>query len=51
MKDILGILGKVLETRRPQSTTVLATVRREWHVAANDLRSLYARSWSDRCHL
>ena len=51
MKDILGILGKALETLRPQSTAALAAARREWHVAANDLRSLYARSCSDRGHL
>ena len=49
MKEILGILGEALETLRPQ--TALAAARREWRVAANDLRSLYARSWSDRGHL
>jgi hypothetical protein len=51
MKSILGFFGKAFETLRPQGTAALAAARREWHVAANDLRSLYSRSWSDRGHL
>ena len=48
MKDILAILGKALETVRAKGT---AAARREWHVAANDLRNIHARNWSDRGHL
>lgn len=51
MKNILDILGKALETLRPQSTAALAAARRELHGAAGDLRVIYARSWSDRGHL
>jgi hypothetical protein len=51
MKDILGILGKAFETVRPKGEAALAAARRELHGAAGDLRSIYARSWSDRGHL
>jgi len=51
MKDILGILGKALETVRPKGTAALAAARRELRGAAGDLRSIYGRSWSDRGHL
>jgi hypothetical protein len=51
MKDIFGILGKALETVRPKGAAALAAARRELRGAAGDLRSIYARSWSDRGHL
>ncbi len=51
MKDILGILGRALETVRPKGTAALAAARRELRGAAGDLRSIYGRSWSDRGHL
>ena len=51
MKSIFDILGKALETLRPKGTAALTAARRELHGAASDLRSLYARNWSDRGHL
>ena len=51
MKDLLGILGKALETLRPKGTAALAAARRKLHGAAGDLRSIYGRNWSDRGHL
>ena len=51
MKDLLGILGKALETVRPKGTGALAAARRKLHGAAGDLRSIYGRNWSDRGHL
>ena len=51
MKDLLGILGKAFEAVRPKGDAALASVRRELDGAAGDLRSIYARSWSDRGHL
>jgi hypothetical protein len=51
MKDILGILGRALESVRPKGDAALAAARRELHGAAGDLRSIYARNWSDRGHL
>ena len=51
MKGILGILGRALESVRPKGTAALAAARRELHGAAGDLRSIYARNWSDRGHL
>ncbi len=51
MKDILGILGKALETFRPKGSAALAAARRELHGTAGDPRRIHARSWSDRGHL
>ena len=51
MKDIFGILGKALEMVRPKGEAALAATRRELRGAAGDLRSIYARNWSDRGHL
>jgi hypothetical protein len=51
MKDILGILGRALESVRPKGDAALAAARRELHGAAGDLRSIDARNWSDRGHL